>query len=37
MDPLIIPFTFAGLLAVAGLVILVLDHYQQRRERSKSK
>jgi hypothetical protein len=37
MDPIVIPFTFAGLLAVAGLVTYVLVLREDHRNRSQSK
>jgi hypothetical protein len=37
MDPIVIPFTFAGLLAVAGLITYVLVVREDQRNRSQSK
>ncbi len=39
MDPIVIPFTFAGLLAIAGLIayVLVVREDQHNRSQSKSK
>ena len=37
MDPIVIPFTFAGLLAVAGLIAYALVVREDQRNRSQSK
>ena len=37
MNPIIIPFTFCGILMIAGLIIHVLELREERQHRADSK